>query len=290
MSLIIRSTGISAPNNNIGYLEHATLAAKNCIQQAGIELDEIDLLINVGVFRDNNMCEPSVAALIQHSLGINLNPITFPVKQTTFSFDLMNGACGMMNALQVSQAILVSKGLKSALLVSGDSHPSQKSTEDFPIVHSGSALLVEKEVYKGFSKFMITTSPQFSGQSGFLDLDLHGTDSRFSLQLEQNGTIESMTNFTIDTIQQYLDTEHINTQDVQMIISHPSSQFGKEISSAVGIKLASCNEALSSWGDTHTANVAIGAHLELSKGTLKTDLLFVTVGTGYTVGCGLYRK
>ena len=43
MSLVIRSSGISEPDNNKGYLDHATIAAKRCIESAGVGLDEIDL-------------------------------------------------------------------------------------------------------------------------------------------------------------------------------------------------------------------------------------------------------
>lgn len=62
-------------------------------------MDAIDLLVNVGVYRDNNLCEPSVCALIQHQLGMCLNPEQAATGSMVFSFDLMNGACGLINAL-----------------------------------------------------------------------------------------------------------------------------------------------------------------------------------------------
>ena len=290
MSLVIRATGISEPDNNKGYLDHATTAAQKCIESAGVALDEIDLMINVGVYRDNNMCEPSVAAMIQHYLGINLNPISSPVRRTTFSFDLMNGACGMLNALQVASAILSAKGLERALLVSGDSHPSTKGSEDFPISQAAAALLVERNEQKGFSSFTFRTTPKFSGQSGFVDLDVHGINSRQSVLIETMGTVDSKIEFTSNIINRFLSDENISKEDIQLIISHPNIEFANEISSNIGVDLSSSNSELLSLGDSHTANLGLGAHLELSAGEPKSDLLFVTVGTGFTVGCGLYRK
>ena len=85
MTIQILQTGVSQPDNTKGYIAHATIAAKACLEKSNVGTDEIDLLINVGNYRDDNMCEPSIAVLIQHALGINLNPLTHPVKAHTFS-------------------------------------------------------------------------------------------------------------------------------------------------------------------------------------------------------------
>ena len=157
--------------------------------------------MNVGNYRDNNLCEPSVAALIQHELGINLNPLKYPVQSHTFSFDLMNGACGMLSALQVVHAILNAKGLTRALIVSGDCHPSTKPAEDFPIHHAGAALLLERSNIEGFSRFSFQTTPSFEGQSGYLDLDTHKLQSRYSVSLEDSTDTEHQFSFAKKVIQ-----------------------------------------------------------------------------------------
>ena len=289
MKLSIQATGISQPDNNKGYLEHAKFAANQCLEHSGVARDEIDLLINVGIYRDNNLCEPSVASLIQHGLGINLNPMKTPVKRPTLSFDIMNGAGGMLNALQVAKAVLQAKQLTRALLVSGDSPPSPKPASDFPITHAGAALLVELSEEQGFDDFTFATTTTFDGQTGHLDLEKHGTQSRFSLQIDRTTDPEQMIGFTSDVIERFLGKQKIDKANVLLIISHPSPSFANVVSDKVGVALASCNATLLDWGDTHTANLALGAHLFFSQKAEQTDLLFVTVGVGLTVGCGLYR-
>ena len=65
----------------------------------------------------------------------------------------MNGACGMLNALQVANAILSTKDGRYALLVSGDAHPSGQEHSDFPIQHASAAILLERSDKMDFPRF-----------------------------------------------------------------------------------------------------------------------------------------
>ena len=61
---------------------------------------DVDMLINAGIYREDNMGEPALAALIQEDIGANRGqpPIG---GHGTFSFDLMNGTCGVISAIQL---------------------------------------------------------------------------------------------------------------------------------------------------------------------------------------------
>lgn len=287
MTIQIKSTGISIPDNTKGYIAHATAAANACLAESNVGTDEIDLLINVGNYRDDNMCEPSIAVLIQHALGINLNPLTKPVKAHTFSFDLMNGACGLLNALQITNAILSTKGGRYALLVSGDSHPSKQAHTDFPIQHAGAAILVERSETTGFSTFSFQTTPTFKGTSGYLDLDIHGLQSRHSLITE--GFIDSpfAANFAIDVISTYLKTHNINTNTTELLIAYPDDLVQHDIASKLNMVLSSASTT--DGENLHTANLGFVLH-KLHQSSDTKDTLCIVIGTGITVGCGLYRR
>ena len=289
MSIIIRSSGISEANNTIGYIEHAVMAASACLHNSTSGLDEIDLLVNVGNYRDNNLCEPSVAALIQHELGINLNPLKYPVQSHTFSFDLMNGACGMLSALQVVDAILNAKGLTRALIVSGDCHPSTKSAEDFPIHHAGAALLLERSSTEGFSRFAFQTTPSFEGQSGYLDLDTHKLQSRYSLSLEDSTDTEHQFSFAQKVIQSHIEQHNIEPSSTKLLVSHHDSSLVNRLSSTLGMTLASGTNSLLHIGNIHTAGLGFGLHKSIQE-LQQSDVLCVSIGSGITVGCALYRK
>src|SRR5271169_212687 len=83
----------------------AEAAARTCLEHARREPGDIDMLINAGIYREDNMGEPALAALIQEDIGAN--PGQPPVGgQGTFSFDLMNGICGVINATQLEAGLL----------------------------------------------------------------------------------------------------------------------------------------------------------------------------------------
>ena len=286
MTIQILQTGVSQPDNTKGYIEHATIAAKVCLAKSTVGIDEIDLLINVGNYRDDNMCEPSIAVLIQHALGINLNPLTHPVKAHTFSFDLMNGACGLLNALQVANAILSTKDGRYALLVSGDAHPSGQAHSEFPIHHASAAILLERSETNGFSTFSFKTTDSFQGRKGFLDLDIHGLESRHSIITEGDLDPSIAVAFAYDVVLEYITQQEINLDTTELLIAHPDASIQETLASKLQMKL--CSASANSIGDLHTANLGFALDRMHGANTVK-DILCVVIGSGITVGCARYK-
>ena len=103
MGVIITASGLS--NGSSSYdgdgtgsvVEHLSRAGRAAIDAAGIDDREVGVLINSGVYRDSNTVEPAIGALIQQGIGLGLTYQRSDPK--CFSFDLMNGACGMLNAV-----------------------------------------------------------------------------------------------------------------------------------------------------------------------------------------------
>ena len=103
-------------------LQVAVTAAKNCLERAGREAGDLDLLINAGLYRDRNLGEPALAALIQEDVGAHPeNP--HPDAHGTFSFDVANGTCGVLTALQIVDGFLRSGTIEHALVVASDADP-----------------------------------------------------------------------------------------------------------------------------------------------------------------------
>ena len=50
----------------------ADAAARTCLAHAGKEPGDVDMLINAGIYREDSMGEPALAALIQEDIGANL--------------------------------------------------------------------------------------------------------------------------------------------------------------------------------------------------------------------------
>ena len=75
MGIIIKATSIIEDVENQGSVELTVKAAKQCIASAGISMEDIGILINLGIYKEDNVGEPAMAALIQKQLRLNADPV-----------------------------------------------------------------------------------------------------------------------------------------------------------------------------------------------------------------------
>src|SRR6202008_976105 len=121
-------------------LHLAVTAARSCLQQAGRDPDELDLLVNAGIYRDRNLGEPALAALIQEDIGANPED-PHGNAHGTFSFDISNGTCGILTGLQIVDGFLRSHTINCALITTSDADPGRGMSEHFPFSPALAALL-----------------------------------------------------------------------------------------------------------------------------------------------------
>src|SRR5215469_15262038 len=98
---------ISSGGRKVSARRLADDAARACLAEAGRHSDDIDMLINTGIYSEDHLGEPALAALIQEDIGAN--PVEPPGGgRGTFSFDLLNGSCGVLTAVQLESGLLQS--------------------------------------------------------------------------------------------------------------------------------------------------------------------------------------
>ena len=107
----------------------------------GANPHDVDLLVNAGVYRDRNLGEPALAAMIQEDIDANPED-PHAGSHGTFSFDVVNGSCGMLTALQIVDGFLQIDGrFDCALIVASDADPGHGMSEHFPFSPAGAAAL-----------------------------------------------------------------------------------------------------------------------------------------------------
>ena len=121
-------------------LRLAVKSAEDCLRHAGRNAHEVELLINAGIYRDRNLAEPALAALIQQDIGANPEE-PHGNGHGTFSFDVSNGACGLLTALQIVDGFLKSHVIRCAMVVASDADPGHGMSENFPFASAGASLL-----------------------------------------------------------------------------------------------------------------------------------------------------
>jgi len=87
----------------------ASVAAKNAIEKAQIQLKDIGVLIHTGICRDH--LEPSTATVIHHKLGLDPH---------CHVFDVSNACLGFMNGMAIASSMIELGQTDTALIVSGE--------------------------------------------------------------------------------------------------------------------------------------------------------------------------
>lgn len=296
MGTIIKSTAIIYnDHSNTGNIELAAQAAEHCISGSGIDKNEIDMLINVGVYREQNIIEPSVACLLQHKMGLNLDPLEFsPVGRTTFSIDVFNGSCGFIHAAHIANSFLKNDTVKKILVVSGDTHPSKKQVPGFPYTHMGAAALLENTDCDdtGFSKFIFETpESDYIGREGFFNMYAHGSDGRNNVTIETDKNYSArLLTCSIDTIKSIFNNE-ADIKRTKLIASQPVKGFGKMIAKTLGMDEDSALDLYDKYGDPNSAALNLQFHIAKETGFFDgvEKIVFIAVNSELSVACGVYN-
>jgi 3-oxoacyl-[acyl-carrier-protein] synthase-3 len=94
MGTRIEAAATAQPRSRLihrGALHLSDTAAGRCLRRAHHRPDELDLLINAGLYKDYNAAEPALAAIIQDDLGANRGSPPQIGHHGTFSFDVLSG-------------------------------------------------------------------------------------------------------------------------------------------------------------------------------------------------------
>lgn len=144
----------------------ADAAARTCLARVGRQPSDTEMLINVGIYREDNMCEPALAALVQDDIGANRTESPSG-RHGTFSFDLINGTCGVINAIQIEAGMLRSGVIRLGAIVASDVDPDLKDPVSAPFRPTGGALLLGwDDSIAGFTDFAFETFPEFEDLFG----------------------------------------------------------------------------------------------------------------------------
>ncbi len=106
--------------DDVSYADAAALAGDQAIRAAGIDRDDIGLLIDTSVCRAH--LEPSAAVDVHRQLGLST---------ACLNFDLANACLGFVNAMHLAATMIDSGHITHALVVDGEgSRYTQEATID----------------------------------------------------------------------------------------------------------------------------------------------------------------
>lgn len=274
-------------------LRLAVRAAKDCLDGAGRAADDVDLLVNAGIYRDRNLGEPALAAMIQQDIGAHPED-PHPDDHGTFSFDISNGTCGVLTALQVVDGFLAARSIDCALIVASDADPGRRMSESFPFSPAGAALLcVRTDADYGLGRIHWVNAREkrqegnrgdnaFSATVGLVD---RRNVLRFAVSADFDDEIAAS---AAQAVNACLLASRLRIDDVDAIVAAPAHpRYRTRL--AEHLEVSSDRIVVAEDEAAHTASLAAAferaTHLDGPTGRL----VLVAANAGLSAGAGLYR-
>jgi 3-oxoacyl-[acyl-carrier-protein] synthase III len=267
-------------------LQLAVTAAKGCLVHAGTAPSDLDLLINAGIYRDRNLGEPALAAIIQDDIGANPED-PHNDAHGTFSFDIANGACGVLTALQIADGFLRSHTISRALVVASDANPGRGASERFPFAPVGAALLCKwSDQNDGLGQVRWVNRPD-DGENfrATIDFDMFRNVLRFHESTEIAAELAAA---GARAARDCLEAAALDLSDIPVIIgAPPDRRFRLELAARLGVPVE--RVAVATDERMHTAALMAALERETERMPAGTPVLLVAAGAGIVAGAALYR-
>ena len=268
-------------------LRLAVSAAQRCLRRAGRDPDDLDLLVNAGIYRDRNLGEPALAALIQKDIGANVED-PHAGAHGTFSFDIANGTCGVLTALHVVDGFLRSHTVDCALIVASDADPGHGMSEHFAFSPVGAALLC------GWA-----SDGEGLGQSHWANCPDDGESFRAAVGLGDarnvlrfNGSVTKEQQFAAagaEAARGCLAKSSLGLGDIDAIVAAPAlPAYHAALANQLGVPVERITVAADE--RIHTASLIAALHRSAGRLPAGARVLLIAAGAGITAGAAIYRQ
>jgi 3-oxoacyl-[acyl-carrier-protein] synthase-3 len=263
----------------------ADAVARRALEGAGLPAGDVDLLINAGLYHDRNLGEPALAALIQEDIGANPED-PHAGGHGTFSFDVANGACGMLTGLQVADGFLRAGTIRHALIVASDARPALRLAKSFPFSPTGAAVVCGwRPDGRGIQAFRFASPPADSGDGLRAIVGFAGGRNRLTIS-EEAGFATAAGSWAGEVADKLLADHGLHAGDVDVVVANPlTPAFLDALAERLGVDRARMAEPPTGRA-AHTAGLGMAlAAADLERGTA----LLVSAGAGPVAGAALLR-
>lgn len=279
-------TGSGLHHNGLKLADHAV---RDALASAAITAGDVDLLVNAGLFHDRVLSEPALAALIQQDVGANPED-PHGDGHGTFSFDVANGAAGVLSALQIADGFLRSGTIRRAVIVAGDADPGHGMAPDFPYDPVGAALVCgEDGTDRGLAGFRWMT---FDDAPPRHDAVIALEGGRNLLRFHEDDSFIAEAAACAGKVATELLAEHgVRAEDVAAVAAAPfDERFIDELRSHLGVEADRLiRPASTRW---HTAGLIAALEAVQARPSAPDGewILLVAAGAGISAGAALVRR
>ncbi len=270
----------------------AQMGAENCLSKSRYGPGEIDTLMHCGVYRNDFLSEPAIAAFLAGRLGIN-SEVESPDSPTSFAFDVFNGALGFLNSCFLA-SVLIQNGSSRTALVTASEVENNAFTEEKPLLglkETGSAVLLDRcpEGRSGFQAFLFRAFPQFS-ESFCSRLTVENGEPYLFFEKSDDYDEACLHHIQL-TVGELLSHSQLETSSISWVIPPLiSTSFRRELSLRLSIPERRFAAVGSEEKDYASSSLAYGFDWAINRAKAKPGEtgLVIGVAAGIQVGCALY--
>jgi 3-oxoacyl-[acyl-carrier-protein] synthase-3 len=268
----------------------AAKAAKEAIENAGIEKEEIDMIVLATISPDFFM--PSTANLVQAELGLDDIP----------SFDVTAGCTGFVYALQIADQFIKSKQSKTVLVIGVEVLSKVVDWSDrntCVLFGDGAGAVILKSssqegiicTYTGSQGDLkeLLTLPAVPLKNPFLDVpNNNGRPSNISMSGKE--IFQFAIRIMIKSISQVLNKSNLSIDDIDYIVPHQANiRIIDYVARKLKVERGKFIINLDHFGNTSSASVPLALDEAYKKKTFRPGdrIIMVAFGGGLTWGSAL---
>lgn len=269
----------------------AVEAAQRAIQSAGVDPQDIDLLL-VGTFTPDFTC-PSTACLVQDRLGLDCPAV-----------DLQAACSGFMYSLVTGAQFVATGNSKLALIIGADTNSRIVNPNDrkiAPLFGDGAGAVLMERGSAGQGLICYQLGADGSG-GPLLECTRGGTRTattpddiqagRHFLKMDGQNVFKWAVRIVQESIELVLEKAELSVQDVSLFLIHQANiRIVDAAMEKLGIPASKVAVNLDQYGNTSAASIPLCMDEALQAGRIKPGdvVLMCGFGAGLTWGTGLFR-
>jgi 3-oxoacyl-[acyl-carrier-protein] synthase-3 len=280
---IVRRTGILERRHSLPHQATSDLcyeAAKQCLDRAGVQPDDVDLLL-VGTYTPD-MSFPSTASILQERLGLTC-PAT----------DVQAACAGFMYAFITGAAYIVSGVSRMALIIGGDTNSRIANPRDqktYPLFGDGAGACLLTPAASDYGILSYSLGSDGSGaelllrpacgsrlppRADFLEQGLQ------YLRMDGRAVFRWAVSILCDSIQDVLKSSGLTLDEIDLIIPHQANI--RIINAALDVLQVPRERVFSNlhkYGNTSAGSVPLALDEAVTQGLVKRDRYYILSGFG----------
>lgn len=267
-------------------------AAERCLRDASYQPSDMDLLIYAGVYRNDFLAEPAVAALLAGELQVN-DDIASIKQKRSFAFDVFNGAVGFLNGCYLASRLIEAQRFGTVLVVASEieNNAAMPSRGLRGLSETGAALILDAagDGKAGFGNFVFRYQ---TDHINALSAYTARAEGRTFLRVDMAADIQS---YYLEgapaAISELLEIEGLNASQISIVFGPQiSREFSTALSKRLGIPREKFVDVERDGNDLFTCALPYALqHARDGNRPEPGDIgLIICVGAGIQVGCAVY--